>query len=136
MSPKNTDVGGPKDLAKYRLLVADEDLQTAKDNLEKNHLRAANNRAYYSIYHSITAVLAMEQVAFKKHKDTLAYFNKNYVRTELFPKKLGHQISIAQEIRHSSDYDEFYIASKSETEKQIDCAEQLLLLVKEFIEKG
>ena len=38
--------------------------------------RAANNRAYYSIFHSICAVLAKEGIAFKRHKDTIGYFNK------------------------------------------------------------
>ena len=59
-------------------------------------VRAANNRAYYAIYHAITAVLALEEIAFKKHKDTLAYFNKTYVKEEIFPRSLGHRIAIAE----------------------------------------
>ena len=74
MSPNS---GNPRDLALHRLTVAKEDLATAKDDFIGKHFRAANNRAYYSIYHSITAVLALEQVAFKRHKDTIAYFNKD-----------------------------------------------------------
>ena len=52
--------GNPRDLALHRLTVAKEDLATAKDDFIGKHFRAANNRAYYSIYHSITAVLALE----------------------------------------------------------------------------
>lgn len=92
--------GNPKDLAMHRLAVSKEDLETARDDFMGNHLRAANNRAYYSIYHAITAVLALEQVAFKRHKDTIAYFNKQYVKTEKFSRQLGRRISRAQEIRH------------------------------------
>ncbi|MCB7060052.1 HEPN domain-containing protein, partial [Eggerthella lenta] len=73
-----------------------------------------------SIYHSITAVLALEQIAFKRHKDTIAYFNKEYVKTEKFSRQLGRRIGRAQEIRHASDYDEFYIASVEEAQEQID----------------
>lgn len=47
-----TGVGNPRDLAAHRLMVAREDLETANDDFRGNHLRAANNRAYYSIYHS------------------------------------------------------------------------------------
>ena len=75
------DLGTPKDLALHRMDVAKEDLETAESNYSGNHLRAANNRAYYAIYHAITAVLAIESVAFKKHKDTIAHFNKFYVKT-------------------------------------------------------
>jgi uncharacterized protein (UPF0332 family) len=121
------------ELAKYRLQVANEDLEVAKDNFGKSFFRAANNRAYYSIYHSITAVLALEQKAFKRHKDTLAYFNKEYVRTDIFPRELGHQISVAEEVRHASDYDEFYVASKEECFRQIQCAEALFEAVKKYV---
>ena len=77
--------GNPRDLALHRLTVAKEDLATAKDDFIGKHFRAANNRAYYSIYHSITAVLALEQVAFKRHKDTIAYFNQ---KEGLIPRSL------------------------------------------------
>lgn len=127
------EFGDEFELARYRLGVAKEDLETALDNQRSNHLRAANNRAYYAIYHAITAVLALRQIAFKMHKDTVAYFNKEYIRTEIFPKEMGHRISRAEEIRHDSDYDEFYIASKDETEKQIACAAELIRMVEKYI---
>lgn len=127
------EFGDESELARYRLGIAKEDLETALDNQKSNHLRAANNRAYYAIYHAITAVLALKRIAFKRHKDTVAYFNKEYIKTEIFPKEMGHRISTAEEIRHDSDYDEFYIASKEETEKQIACAAELIRLVEEYI---
>ena len=100
--------------------------------LEANSYCGANNRAYYAIFHAVSAVLAMEGVAFKKHKDTLAYFNKNYVATEIFPRNLGRKIVKAEEIRHESDYDTFYIASKEITVEQIQTAEQLIELVEVY----
>ena len=121
------------ELAEYRLDIAREELQVAIENMSANHLRAANNRAYYSIYHAITAVLALEQTAFKRHKDTLAYFNKKYIKDDIFPRTLGRQISRAEEVRHASDYDEFYIVAKEETQKQIECAQTLLQLVEMYI---
>ncbi len=58
--------------------------------------RAANNRAYYSIFHSICAVLAKEGIAFKRHKGIIGYFNKNYIHTGVFPKELGRKIVTAE----------------------------------------
>ena len=121
------------ELAEYRWDIAREDIQVAIENMSANHLRAANNRAYYSIRHAITAVLALEQTAFKRHKDTLAYFNKKYIKDDIFPRTLGRQISRAEEVRHASDYDEFYIVAKEETQKQIECAQTLLQLVEMYI---
>lgn len=121
------------ELAGYRMDIAREDLQVAGENMASGYLRAANNRAYYSIYHAITAVLALEGTAFKRHKDTLAYFNKTYIRNDIFPKTLGRQISTAEMVRHASDYNEFYVVSKEETQKQIACAQELLKLVEQYI---
>lgn len=38
-------------------------------------------------------------------------------------------VNLSEEVRHSSDYDEFYIASREESEKQITCADSLLQMV-------
>ena len=73
------DVGTKMDVVRYRLNVAREDLDAANLTFEAGQYRAANNRACYSIFHTICAVLAKEGIAFKRHKDTLSYFNKNYV---------------------------------------------------------
>ena len=94
--------------------------------------RGANNRAYYGIYHAILAVHALDGNAYKRHKDALANFNKNYVKTEIFPRKLGKKIVESEEIRHASDYDDFYIASKEESEQQILTAEEFLILVEKY----
>ena len=71
-----------KELAKHRLEQAKEDLEAGKLLYDKNFYKSANNRAYYSIFHSIKAVLALEPIDFKRHKDVLAYFNKNYINKE------------------------------------------------------
>lgn len=130
--PELPDIGDKMDVANHRLRVAKEDLQAANLLLEANSYRGANNRAYYAIFHAVSAVLATVGVAFKKHKDTLAYFNKNYVATEIFLRNLGRKIVKAEEIRHESDYDTFYIASKEVTIEQIQTAEQLIGLVEVY----
>lgn len=131
--PDFVENGTREDLVMHRLSVAREDLDTACILLDLKKYRGANNRAYYAIYHTIDAVLAREGKAFKRHKDTLAYFNKNYVATEIFPRMLGRKIVRAEEIRHASDYDTFYIASKEVTLQQVDTAKQLLELAEQYL---
>jgi uncharacterized protein (UPF0332 family) len=134
--PESLDVGTQMDVAKHRLQVAKEDMEAAQLTFEAGKLRAANNRAYYSIFHAISAVLAKEGIAFKKHKDTLGYFNKNYIRKGIFPVELGRRIVRAEEIRHASDYDTFYIASKEVTAQQIETARLILQLAEEYLESS
>lgn len=132
---QHKDVGNVYDLAARRMEVAKEDLETAKENLKGEHYRAANNRAYYSIYHAITAVFALEGRAYKKHKDTLANFNKDYVKTEIFSRELGKRIGKAETVRHNSDYDEFYLVTKEESINQVQTAEMLYEAVEEYLLK-
>ena len=133
--PDSLDVGTKMDVVRYRLNVAREDLDAANLTFEAGQYRAANNRACYSIFHTICAVLAKEGIAFKRHKDTLSYFNKNYVQPEIFPRELGRRIVKAEEIRHASDYDDFYITSREEAERQITVAEEFINLVEKYCEK-
>lgn len=124
-----------EDVARYKFEQAKDDLETAKILLEAGKYKAANNRAYYSCCHAIDAVLAKEPIAFKKHKDTLSYFNKNYVHTEIFPRNIGRKISRLEIIRHKSDYDTFYIASRDDAAEQIEVAEEVVDLVKNYLLK-
>lgn len=125
-----------EDFAKYRLEKAKETLKTAEAIFKDiKDYTSANNRAYYSIFYAIRAVLALEQIDFKRHKDVIAYFNKNYINTEVFPKQIGRKISQAQRIREDSDYDDKYEPSYEKTQEQIETARELIQFVKKYIKE-
>lgn len=120
--------------AKYRLNKAKETLETAEKIFKDGKdFTSANNRAYYAIFYAIRAVLAIEEIDFKRHKDVLAYFNKEYVNKEIFPKMIGRKIAQAQRIREDSDYDDDYEPSWDKTKQQIETAKELVELVEEYI---
>ena len=120
--------------AKYRLDKAKETLQTAKIIFKDGKdFTSANNRAYYAIFYAIRAVLAIKEVDFKRHKDVIAYFNKEYVNKDIFPKMIGKKIAQAQRVRDDSDYDDNYEPSFEKTEQQIETAEELIKLVENYI---
>lgn len=118
-----------QDLVLYRIETAKSDLKSAEVLLNAGEYRGANNRAYYSIYHAISAIHALNGKAYKRHKDSLGNFNKEYIKTGIFPGTLGRRIAEAEEIRHASDYDDFYIATKEEAEEQIMTADELIRLI-------
>lgn len=131
---QHRDIGTSWDLALYRMEVAKSDLASARLLQEADEFRGANNRAYYAIYHAISAIHALDGNTYRKHKDALSNFNKNYVKTEIFPKTCGRKIAQAEEIRHASDYDDFYIATRDEAEEQIGTAEEIIGLIDEYLE--
>ena len=78
-----------KELANHRLEQAKEELNDAKMLFDVKSYKSSNNRAYYAIFHAMKAVLALEPIDFKRHKDVQAHFNKNYIKKEIFPKSMG-----------------------------------------------
>ena len=120
--------------AKYRLERAKEDLKAAELLYKNDSFLAANNRAYYAIFRAIRAVLALERVDFKRHKDVIGYFNHHYVKTEIFPKMISKKIGQASKVREDSDYDDEYIPNAEKTKIQIDTAREVIELVEKYIE--
>lgn len=133
MSLELDDIGGARELAIRRMEVAEENLSDAIANFEEGHLRTSNNRAYYAIFRAASACLALEFKSFKKHGQVLASFNKDFVHTGIFSKDIGRKISKAQEIRHASDYDDFYIVSTEEARQQLETAKEVVEVVKKYI---
>ena len=121
------------EFALQRLDRSKQEQATAELLYKENKLLAANNRAYYSIFYAIRAVLAMEKIDFKRHKDVLAYFNKNFVKTEIFPRQIGRKIVLASKVREDSDYDEEYEPSAQTTFLQIQTAKELIELVEKYL---
>ena len=123
-----------KELVNHRLEQAKEDLIASKALYDLKLYKSSNNRAYYSIFHSIKAVFALEPIDFKRHKDVIAYFNKNYVHTEIFPRSIWRRIADASKIREDSDYDDEFVVKSEDTLAQIKTAEELINLVEKYIE--
>ena len=64
--------GSVDDLVRYRIETAKSDLLSANILLKEREYRGANNRAYYAIYHAISAVHALDGKSYKRHKDTIS----------------------------------------------------------------
>ena len=120
-------------LSKYRLEQAKENLEEAEVLFKINKYKGASNRAYYSIFHAIKAVLALEQIDFKKHSSVIAYFNKEYVSKNIFSREIGKGVSEARFYREKSDYVDFYIITKEECKNQIETAKEVVKEVEKYI---
>ncbi|MBQ8962285.1 MAG: HEPN domain-containing protein [Clostridia bacterium] len=122
-----------RDLSKARFDRACDCLHTAKVNREISDYRAAANRSYYAIFHSMRAVLALEEVDMSKHSGVMAEFRKRYLKTEILDRKLSAIITQAFEVRNASDYDDFYIVAKEDVDLQIDNAAQFMRAISDYL---
>ena len=97
------------ELARYRLQKAGEMLESAKRDMTAEDYASANNRAYYCIFHSMRAVLALNGQDYKKHSAVISQFMLLSLKPELLPRKFSNLITNASLIRNRSDYEDFYI---------------------------
>lgn len=123
-----------KDYAKYRIERAREDLEAAHLLFNAGNYRIANNRAYYMIFHAMRAVLVFDNFDSSKHSGVIAEFRRRYIKEGIFPVKLSKMIGSAFTIRNASDYDDMFLASKSDTEEQIENADYIFKLLSKYIQ--
>lgn len=122
-------------LALYRLERAKELIDDSRKLFESGSYKSSNNRAYYAIFYAMRAVLALDEVDFKKHSGVIQYFQRNYIKTGIFNKSYSDIIMDSSEIRNSSDYDDFYLASREEAIEQIEGAEKFYCAVEAFLKR-
>lgn len=120
-------------LVRYRLEQSKENFEEAEALFNINKYKGASNRAYYSIFHVIKAILALEQADFKKHSSVIAYFNKEYVSKNIFSRELGKRVNEARFFREKSDYVDFYIITKEECKEQIETAKLMIESAERYI---
>ena len=117
----------------YRLDSAAEKLDSAQLLLQAGKFKDSVGRSYYAFFTAMRAVLARDKVDFSKHAGVIAYFQREYIKTEIFDKKFSKYIQSAFQIRNSCDYDDFYIASKQDAEEQYRRASEFYQAVKKYL---
>ena len=108
-------------------------LRAAQRDFKEEDYTSANNRAYYCIFHSMRAVLALDGKDFSKHSGVIAQFMQSYLKTEILPKKYGSLITNASLIRNRSDYEDFYICSVDDTKQLVQAAEEFYYVIERYL---
>lgn len=121
-------------LSKYRIERANEDILTAKVNLENGLYKGAVNRSYYAIFHAIRAVNALDGFDASKHSSVIAHFNQFHVHTGNFDKNTYKIIDSAYRIREKCDYSDFFIVSKKEAEEQYNKSVEFIECVQKYLD--
>lgn len=126
-----------KELAKYRYEKAVQCVSSARYIMNIQDYNLVSNRAYYTIFHAMRAVLALEEKDFEKHSAVISYFRKEYVKTQIFPMEASRIIGNAFDSRNESDYRDWCEVSKEDAEFQLQSAEKFLEMISEYlISKG
>lgn len=82
------------------------------------------------------SILALDGQDFAKHSGVSAYFRKEYIKTGIFDVEYSDIIKEAFDIRSDSDYDDFFVVSKSDVEEQIQNAKKFYEAVKAYVKQN
>lgn len=127
--------GSVEDLVIYRYNCAAEELDISKELLGLGRYKQSISCSYYSIFHAIRSVNALDNFDSKKHSGVIAHFNQFHVKNGEFPKEVSHIIKSAFELRSDADYEDFYVAARNDAAGQIANAEVVITYVAEFLKK-
>lgn len=120
-------------LSASRLEKASQMLDSAKLLLEHNDFASACNRAYYSVFHAMRAVLALDEIDDHKHSHLISVFRKDYLKTGILDRSLSDIIGSAFEVRNSSDYEDFWVIAKADAMEQVENAEVFLKAIETYV---
>ena len=120
-------------LCQYRLNHAKEDLVAAENNHQAGFYRAAIDRSFHAIFHSIRAVNVLDNFDASKHSSVIAHFNQTYVHTGEFEYDVYKITDSAHRIREKCDYSDFFIASKEDSEAQLKHAQDFVNTVEIYL---
>lgn len=121
------------DLSRYRMEKAKEDLRAAEELYKIELYKQSMNRSYYGISHSVRALLALDEVDFKKHAGVIGYFQQHYVKSGIFTKEYSTMLTNASMKRNQSDYNDFFTATQAETQEQIENAKCFIGAVEDYL---
>lgn len=128
--------GSIKELAEYRLTRAREMLSASEDNLRIGQYKTSLNRSYYAVFHAMRSANALKGFDSSKHSGVIAFFTKEYLKTEILERKLAFIIKESSLCREKSDYDDFYVAGRTEAEEQLENAKYFVQKVEEYVVFG
>jgi uncharacterized protein (UPF0332 family) len=113
---------------------AESKLKTAKIDFENGQFDDSISRAYYAVFHAITAVLLSRQLTFSSHSQVIGAFNKEFVKTGIFPKDFTAIIQGLFADRQTGDYDIYDLIDSDTAAAGVKNATMLISSIRHYLE--
>ena len=93
------------------------------------------NRLYYTLFHTVSALLIKDKREVGTHKGAVIRFSEYYVKTGIFSKADGKLYSQLQKMREDGDYNCTIDVEREDIEPKIEPALNLMQRVREYVQK-
>ena len=122
-----------EDLLLYRMEQAHETLREAEILLNESALRGTINRAYYAMFYALLALLATKRLGTSKHSGALALFDREFVKTGVFPRALSRSLRLAFDRRQTHDYGEMTQVNRQIAERTLTDAKTFVAAIESHL---
>ena len=112
---------------------AEDSLEYAETNLKLDITIIAANRAYYTMFYCINALLVTEDVVMKTHKGAQIKFRELFIKNGKLPREMSTWLSKATELRQTSDYDFTSEISEEVAKDALEDAQEFYKLTKAYL---
>ncbi len=108
-------------------------LKSAELLFKDGDYNSAVSRAYYAMFYAAEAALFTKELEFSSHKSVISLFGQHFVKTGIFPKELGRQLSKAYKKRLNGDYEFAFYFKDKETKEIIEWAKKFVSDAKDYL---
>jgi uncharacterized protein (UPF0332 family) len=99
-----TDAEKLRGLTEQWLSRARETAAAAERLVEGGFYRDSIGRSYYAMFYAVSALLELRGAGTSKHRGALSFFDREFVRTGIFPKQMSAWLHSALDARQLADY--------------------------------
>lgn len=121
------------DLIRYRVEQAAESLEAAQILLDHGKYRPTANRAYYTMFYAVLALLASEGRGTSKHSGAMAMFDLDFVKTGKLRRELSAWLHKAFDLRQDADYTELIEITQEQAKTTLERAEAFLTEIRQAL---
>ncbi|NIM16482.1 MAG: HEPN domain-containing protein [Candidatus Aminicenantes bacterium] len=110
-------------------------IKSAKREYKAGDYDYACSRAYYAAFYLLEGVLLLDNKRFTKHSAVISFFNKDYVKTNVFPVEFSKHIKYLLKRREIGDYSFSIRVSQEEAQNCISKAEEIIKVISDYLKK-
>ncbi len=123
-------------LVNYRMEQSTSALASANTLLDAGLFRDSVNRAYYSAFYAVLALLCMKGLGTSKHSGAIALFDREFVKPGVFTKSLSVFLHKAFDMRQEADYSEMSAIDEQDAREAILGAEDFVSQIRLNLDGG
>lgn len=112
---------------------ADETLEDMEILFDQGRYSAAAGRAYYAVFHLLSAVLLTKKLSFAKHSGVIGAFAKYFIKEGIFPRDFAGKIRKLWKNREIGDYEYERTISAEEAKQCVDDAQVIATNLKQYL---